>query len=453
VSSIDAAGRPAIWDRLTHFFRSHPTGLWFFFWGEFAERCSYYGMRAILLRYMAEEMGFGDEIALMGMSYFVAACYLLPLVGGYVADNFFGKYWTIVGFSIPYILGHVILGVEQKPYLIAALVLLAMGSGVIKPNISTLMGLTYDEQRPGQKKLRSDAFAIFYGAINVGAALSSFAMPWLRTHHGYRIAFLFPAALMVVSFIIFASGKRYYGIEPPKRDKTEAERREQWIVLRRIFGLFLVITFFWVIFDQAESTWTLFARDHLDLQIFGIQVESDQIQGLNPVLIVLLLPPITILWHVLSARGYELRATDKMFVGFVLTLTTMGVMATAGFLTSGGHRVSILWEVGAYILITCAEVCISVVGLELAFTAAPESLKSFVTACWLVTVFFGNMLNAQMTPLYSKSWMQPGWYFSILTLLAAVITVAFYFVARRFNIGMAEWEASQEHLETETQKL
>ena len=419
----------------------HPVGLWFFFWGEFAERCSYCGMRAILLRYMAEQLGFGDAIASVGMSYFVAACYLLPLVGGYVADNFFGKYWTIVGFSLPYILGHVILGIESTPYLIVALSLLAMGSGVIKPNISTLMGLTYDQQRPGQDKLRSDAFAIFYGAINVGAAISSFAMPAIRTRYSYQVAFLFPAALMVIAFLVFAAGKRFYGIEPPKTRKSEEEGREQWIVFRRIIGLFIVVTFFWTIFDQAESTWTLFARDHLNLDVFGYTIDSDQIQGLNPILIILLLPPITFLWHYLANRGVKLRATDKMAVGFVLTIITMGVLTIAGFYTAGGHKVSILWEGGAYVLITCAEVCISVVGLELAFTAAPTSMKSFVTACWLVTVFFGNILNAQVTPLYSKPWMQPGWYFGSLTVLMVLVTVAFHFVSKRFNKSLDEWQA------------
>ena len=104
-----------------------------------------------------------------------------------------------------------------------------MGSGVIKPNISTLMGLTYDQQRPGNLKLRSDAFAIFYGAINIGAAISSFAMPWLRDRWGYQIAFLFPAGLMAVALLIFASGKRFYAIETVGRRAapTPELRRER----------------------------------------------------------------------------------------------------------------------------------------------------------------------------------------------------------------------------------
>ncbi len=102
----------------------------------------------------------------MVSSYFMAACYLLPLLGGFVADNFFGKYRTIVYFSVPYIIGQVILGISalhNETCLYLSLGLLAMGSGVIKPNISTLMGLTYDQRRPGKSKLRSDAFAMFYG--------------------------------------------------------------------------------------------------------------------------------------------------------------------------------------------------------------------------------------------------------------------------------------------------
>src|SRR4029077_15214019 len=182
----------------------HPPGFWFFFWGELAERSSYYGMRAILLLYMIERLAFPKGSASQVMSYFIAACYFLPLVGGYLADNFFGKYWTIVGFSVPYILGHVILGFENPLCLFIALTLLAMGSGVIKPNISTLMGMTYDQQRPGQEQLRSTAFSMFYGAINIGAFVSTIAVPWIAKKYNYQLAFLFPAALMVVAFFIFA---------------------------------------------------------------------------------------------------------------------------------------------------------------------------------------------------------------------------------------------------------
>ena len=424
---------------------SHPPGFWFIFWGELAERSSYYGMRAILVLYMTQALKFPDNRASMVMSYFIAGCYLLPLVGGYLADNFFGKYWTIVAFSIPYILGHVILGIESTPFLVVALVLLAMGSGVIKPNISALMGMTYDQQRPGQEKLRSDAFAMYYGAINIGAALSSFAMPVIRTRWGYAIAFLFPAGLMAIAFAIFALGKPFYAREVITRTtKTPEERRQQRIVLGRILGLFLVVTFFWSIFDQAASTWTLFARDFLDLRLFGLTLEPDMVQAFNPLLIILLLPPVTMFWHFLARQGWELRATDKMMVGFLLTTLCMAVMSAAGFLSTPEAKVSVLWEIVAYIIITAAEICISVVGLELAFTAAPKTMKSFVTACWLLTVFFGNILNAQITQLYGR--IPPGRYFGLLTLIMIPVTIAFAIVAQRFNRESAAWKDEQRHL-------
>src|SRR5207247_1493410 len=131
----------------------------------------------------------------------------------FVADRYFGKYWTIVGFSLPYVLGHFVLGIENTAAMAIALVLLACGAGVIKPNISTLMGMTYDQKRPGQEKLRSAAFMWFYFAINVGAVLSTYFVPQIRDRWGYAIAFQFPAWLMVGALFVFATGKKHYAVE------------------------------------------------------------------------------------------------------------------------------------------------------------------------------------------------------------------------------------------------
>jgi len=412
---------------------SHPVAFWFFFWGELAERSSYYGMRAILATYMTDKLGFAKDDASSAMHTFMAACYLLPLVGGWVADKFLGKYWTIVAFSIPYILGHVILGVESVPFLVTALSLLAMGAGVIKPNISTLMGMTYDQQRPLQEKLRSDAFAMFYGAINIGAFVSTIAVPWIAKEYSYQLAFLFPAALMVVAFFIFAMGKKHYAVETiSRRVKTPDERAAQRAVLVRISGIFTLVAFVWCVQDQSATTWTFFARDYLNLHLFGWELAPGMIQGANPALIVILLPFITWLWHYLDRRGIKIRPTDKMLIGFVLTTVTMGMMAAAGFVTSPDAKISVLWEVAAYVVITTAEACISVVGLELAFTAAPNQMKSFVTACWLLTVFAGDLLAAPLTRLYDES-MSPGPYFTLLTVMMLIVTVVFIPVASRFN--------------------
>lgn len=561
-SSAETAPTPAVADAIPAkggfiaFLRSHPTGFWFIFWGEFAERCSYYGMRAILATYMVDRLGFSEANASTYMAFFIAGCYFLPLFGGYIADNFLGKYNTIVAFSIPYILGHVILGIETPLFLVIALFLLAMGSGVIKPNISTLMGMTYDQKRPGQEQLRSTAFSMFYMAINIGAFISQLAIPWIRTASGsYFLAFLFPAGLMALAFLVFAAGKRFYAVEIITRKKSSPEDfMLQWQILGRIGGLFLLVMFFWAIFDQSASTWIFFARTYMDLTILpGLTADPEQIQALNPLLIVLLLPGVTYLWVALARRGVKVRATDKMIVGFVLTALAMTVMAipgyvagpveqvvalkeaapavqtaervqarhraearqrmadflvakvagernlsdpkelrktldelgllaftqealqrrealpttvasAAGLLASPGglvplsaaaattpprtlvdfvrpeNRVSVWWQMLAYLLITIAEILISVTGLELAFVAAPQSMKSFVTALWLLTVALANLLiNAPVTRLYST--MNPGTYFGMLAVTMLAVTVVFLWVARRFNQRLAEAEA------------
>ena len=458
----------------------HPKGFWFIFWGELAERCSYYGMRAILALYMVDRLGFSESNAALAMSIFIGASYFLPLIGGWVADNYIGKYWTIVGFSIPYVGGHLILGIESMPFLVGALSLLAMGTGVIKPNISTLMGMTYDQQRPGDQALRSDAFGIFYMSINIGAALSQTLLPYIRTGYGYRIAFAFPAALMALALVAFAAGKRHYAIDPVIKNEalTPEQRRSRQLilvlialvgailaavivtgtmlpaatmyvgvvgfvafatamsrVLGRLGAIFAVVTFFWAVFDQSASTWIFFANRDFNLNVGGWRIEPDAIQAINPILIIVLVPAFSILWRTFASRGLSFRATDKMQVGFVLTALCMFVMGIAGFVAAGGVKVSILWQVGAYILLTGAEVCISVVGLELAFAAAAPYMKSVVTACWYLCVSIANLcINAPITALYDK--MSPGWYFTMLTGMMIPVIVVFAVLAARFNEQM-----------------
>lgn len=596
----------------------HPKGFWFFFWGEFAERSSYYGMRAILALYMTERLGIDEGDSGTFMSLFIAACYFLPLLGGWLADNFFGKYWTIVGFSVPYVVGQFIVGIENKYVIVGALALLAMGSGVIKPNISTLMGMTYDQQRPGQEQLRSNAFSWFYLAINIGAFLSQLAVPWLRTAYSYQVAFMFPAGLMVVALAVFALGKPFYAKESIHRkvignkndsipdgrtitglpvhttivtpEEKAADRALKLQTLGRIGSLFLLIMFFWAIFDQSASTWIFFAKTYMDLNVFGIAVTADQVQSVNAFFIMTLLPLSVVYFNYRAKRGRHIKATSKMIVGFILTALSMVIMSAAGFLagqkqdavkitlkegeiilpmsevklsdikpsdgaatvrfpgsiettatdweydadkkkgtlsngvidfagkpiviengrinfeksasifTNGtvnppgsletklksgdypmgsdkltidkgnaasvktgekveapkdekppkvtferidwvkpNERVTVWWQVLAFLILTMAEILISVTGLELAFAAAPQTMKSFVTACWLVTVGMANLfINVPFTQLYPH--MTPGPYFALLAAALCIVAVAFIPVSARFNRGMAAAE-------------
>lgn len=499
------------------YLKQHPKGFWFIFWGEFAERCSFYGMRAILATYIAIQMGFGKDVGGMFYYFFIASCYLLPLAGGWIADNYFGKFNTIVWFSIPYILGHVILGFENSVCMFIALGLLAMGTGVTKPNISTLMGMTYDQQRPGKELLRSQAFSMFYMSINIGAALSQFCIPPIKNAHGYGVAFLFPAGLMVLAFILFASGKRYYAKEVIVRKKfTSEDYADMRRVLRKIGPVFLTVTFFWAIFDQSSGTWIYFGnvfQENFSIPLLG-DMDPERIQFFNPVFIVLFLPFVTYLFSVLDKKGIKVSATNKLMAGFFLTGVCMLIMAIpasmagpletmyvsgdlgkaesqavakvnqalpewydaanavlaganpmpmpAAVVTEAVHpqmgkklyvreenRQSLWWQGLAYLILTIAEILISVTGLEMAFVVAPARMKGFVTSLWLLTVFLGNAaLNAPLAWFYPR--MSPASYFLMLAGMMALVMLAFFFIARDYTRLVAQEEADKtlEHPKT-----
>src|SRR5262245_16586725 len=210
-AKVDAALQPAR-GGFIQYLRSHPTGFWFIFWGELAERCAYYGVRALFVVYMVEVLfaqSIPDESAREGWAQFVAfafkaACYLTPLIGGLIADRYLGKYWTIVSFAVPYVFGPILLGMPVAWVYYPGLGILAIGTGVIKPNISTLMGMTYDQKKPGQTQLRSDAFFMFYFAINLGSTFSYLVLPEISRHFGFEVAFAIPAALLRVAVGVFA---------------------------------------------------------------------------------------------------------------------------------------------------------------------------------------------------------------------------------------------------------
>ncbi len=414
--------------------KQHPRGFWFVFWGELAERASFYGMRTILALYLITVLGFERDSGASVMQFFIAACYVTPLIGGWLADRVLGRYKTILYFSVPYIVGHLILGgIESRPGLFVALVLLAFGSGSIKPNTSTLMGQIYESEK--KTSLLSEAFSYFYAAINIGAAGSSLLLPLVRDRYGYGVALAIPAALMAVAFLAFAAGKRHYPQEDvkAKAPKSAEQKAAERTTLRRVSEVFLLISVFWLVYDQSVSTWIYFAKDHCDLTLFpGFDVTPDQIQGLNPVLIVLLTPVFNLLWQALKRRrGNDVPDTRKMLLGFFIVFICMVVMAAAGFLAGDG-KVSIWWLLIATLIITMAELCISVIGLEFAFRQAAPGTKSVVTAAFLLTVTIGNFLGGFIDRLYGTS-LQPGAYFALQAGIVGVASVIFLMLSPRFE--------------------
>jgi POT family proton-dependent oligopeptide transporter len=458
---------------------THPKGFFFIFWGEFAERCCYYGMRAILPLYLTKILLFEDTQANEIYAYFKAACYLLPLLGGFLADRYFGKYWTIVGFSVFYVIGLFILAVPHQTALLIALALMALGSGVIKPNISTLMGLTYDQKRPGQLRLRSAAFQWFYFSVNVGALVSLFALPKIRDAVanrsenptlGYQTAFTVAAILMVIALTIFAIGKKHYAVEViERRPSTPEERRQKWQTLSTLFGIFALMSFFWMAYEQNDSLWVFFARDNmtidaeqkqapLNLGFTSMQFSPDGYQFINALCVLLFIPIINMGFAKADPQGTRIRPTHKMFAGFIITAAASGVMALAARSAGGTGTVSPWWLVIAYVVLTLGEVLVYGTGLELSFAAAPATMKSFVTACFLLTNTFGNLLASQYGKFFNRdltvekkgdsalvgwvrqklldadiTYVSPHAFFLTTMGIVLAASVVFYFVGRRFN--------------------
>jgi POT family proton-dependent oligopeptide transporter len=410
-------------------FRAHPRGFWFVFWGELAERASFYGMRTVLALYLLDVMRFEPAGAASVMTLFLAAAYLTPVLGGYIADRFLGRFGTIAAFALPYLAGHLVLAaVPTRTGLGVALMLLALGSGAIKPNTSTLMGMIYEAEK--KTALLGRAFSYFYAAINVGSALTSLGLPLVRVAYGYTTALLLPAVLMAVSFVLFVAGRRHYPAEPPRRAPTADERTAARTSIRTLAPLFGLIAVFWFVYDQTASTWIFFARDFADLGLWGsISITPDQIQGTNPVFILVLTPIFNRLWSWLEARrGTAVPDTRKMRYGFWIVVFAMAGMAVAGMGAASG-KVSAWWLLLATFVITLAELCISVVGLELAFRRAAPGTRSAITGAFLATTFVGDLFGGMFAQLYGR--VSPGVYFLLQAVIAAAAALVFGWIAKR----------------------
>jgi POT family proton-dependent oligopeptide transporter len=415
----------------------HPTGFWFVFFGELAERASYYGMRTLLALYMIDVLHYSEAAGTTVMKAFMALCYLTPFFGGWVAERYLGRYKTIVYYSLPYILGHLILGgIQNTPGLFVALTLLALGSGAIKPNTSVLMGQIYDAEK--KETLLNEAFSLDYAAVNVGAALSAFALPLVVQAQGgkYGLALMIPAVLMAAAFGVFAFGRRWYPSENVRAlpSKTPQQREAERRTLRRIAGVFAAIAIFWLIYDQNADTWIYFAQSHTDLHLFGgVSLTSNQMQALNPVFIVLLTPVFNFIWNQMKKHrtGREVPDTTKMLVGYTIVVVTSLIMAYAAWLARNGV-VTVWWVILATFIVTLAELCISPVGMEFAYRQAAPGTKSVVTAAFWMMVFVGDSLGLLLAPFYEKQ-LTPAPYFGLLAVIMTLTAFAFIPISRRFQ--------------------
>jgi POT family proton-dependent oligopeptide transporter len=274
---------------------------------EACERFSFYGMASILVLYMNEHLLYPERDAKAYYHLFIMATYLTPLVGGWLADRFFGRYGTILWISLAYVLGHAVLATwETRTGLLVGLGLVAAGAGGIKPCVSAFVG---DQFGAGERTLLQRIYGWFYWIINLGSFTSKILVPVLLLWRGPRLAFALPGVLMAVALAVFWAGRRHYVVALPSgpnphgllrvvghavrrlgtgapgqhwldgaRDRHPEEAIQGAKAVFRIMGVFAAVTLFWALFDQKGSSWVFQAR-HLDLTLFGHTYSPAQLQA------------------------------------------------------------------------------------------------------------------------------------------------------------------------------
>jgi POT family proton-dependent oligopeptide transporter len=419
----------------------HPKGLYLLFFTEMWERFSYYGMRAILMLYMTKlwmENGLNIEESTASLiyGYFTGFVYLTPIIGGWIADNYLGQRKAITIGGITMFVGQLVLfSINTHFGLALGLILLILGNGMFKPNISTMVGQLY---RPNDNR-RDSAFSIFYMGINLGALIAPIVIAILTDDlfatkgsngeiisYGYKYGFLAAAIGMAIGQLLFNWLSSKYlleiGVEPGAKkkdlsaDNSEVEKAtkkpltfEEKQRITVIFILTFFVIFFWAGFEQAGSSMTLYTDKYIDRHFFGWEIPTAIFQSVNPLFIVLLGPIFAWFWN--SKIGNKLTTPVKMSLGMILLGIGFLFMLFATFdvQTSGSgnsevvtQKAALVWLVMTYFFHTIGELCLSPVGLSVVTKLAPLKLASMLMGVWMLSSFVANIMGGYIAMYVEK---------------------------------------------------
>lgn len=483
---------------------------------EGCERFSFYGMRNILTVFLvtsllqhlpeADRAGAAKHV----FHTFVIGVYFFPLLGGWLADRFLGKYHTIFWLSLVYCAGHLCLALfeSSRPGFYTGLCLIALGSGGIKPCVAAFVGDQFDQTNKHRAKLVFDAF---YWIINFGSFFASLLMPIFLRNFGGAVAFGIPGALMFLATLILWLGRKRYVFVPPAPPDPHSFLRVArtalvsgrpglalaavgmvvalvafmfvpsfgfvvsfcsalvaliafggagvWLQLEnargrhpdeavegvraglRVLVLFFLVTPFWSLFDQKASTWVLQA----DAMTKPSWFQSSQMQALNPLLVMLLIPfNNLVLYPALKRLGLEMTALRRMTAGIAFSGLAWIVVGGMQVVLDGGHAFSITWQVLPYALLTLGEVLVSATGLEFAYSQSPPAIKGALMAFWNLSVTVGNLWvlvvnaavkNVTVTDfIASTGFGVTAFQMFFFAVFAFVAALAFGFVAKSYQV-------------------
>ena len=380
----------------------HPRGLPTLFLTEMWERFSYYGMRALLVLYMTQALHFADGKALSIYGYYTSAAYFMPLLGGWLADRFFGARRAVFIGGVIIAGGHFSLALSPLPFFYTGLALVAIGTGLLKPNVSTMVGDLYQPEDPR----RDSGFSLFYMGINLGAFIAPLVCGYLGQKVNWHYGFAAAGIGMIMGLLQFVfSGNRLANIG---ERKTKAEGKDLATVPVRltrvevkrlaVIGiLFFFSIVFWMAFEQSGSSLTLFADRLTRNSLFGYQFPSTWFQSVQPICLLLLAPVFAQLW--LRMRDQQPSSPRKFTFGLLFVGFGFVVLVYASTLTGTGH-VSPLWLIVLYLLHTVGELCLSPVGLSTVTRLAPAKMVGLMMGVWFLSISIGSFLAGKVAGFF-----------------------------------------------------
>jgi len=413
--------------------RRFPPAVRYILGNEACERFSFYGMSTILVPYMQQFLGWQRNRAEGVYHDFVAAAYAMTVLGAWLSDRFFGRYRTILWLSYGYVAGHATLAAmdvapgARATLLFLGMTLIVVGQAGVKPNLSAFVG---DQFRQDQGGLLDRVYSLFYVAINIGSAASQIATPWLLAGCAFGAmklcertavawAFGVPGILMALALIIFFAGSRLYVKVPPAgrnpnsflrvlwtriRLGEEAARRkhgEQEVAgMRSVFRIALVFAptiTFWALYFQYGSSWFNQA-EQMNRNVFGWQMESAQMEALNAILILLMVPLFAyVVYPMLERMGLRPTLLRRMTAGMFVAAPAFLSAAMIQTWIEAGRTPHIAWQSIQYVIIAVAETLVSVTSLEFAYTQAPKRMKGVIMSMYTLSIGAGSKLTSLVT--------------------------------------------------------
>jgi POT family proton-dependent oligopeptide transporter len=378
------------------------------------ERFSYYGMRAFLILYMTASianggLGFDDRHAATVYGNYVGSVWLTPILGGLIADRLLGQYRSVLLGGTIIALGHFTLAFKSLSTFYAGLVLIVIGTGLLKPNVSTIVGSLYDE---GDAR-RDAGFSVFYMGINLGAFIGPLIAGGLAQKVNWHLGFAMAGFGMVAGVIQYVVGRRH--IEPglvrlaarskpatPVAGAGGGFSAEEWKRIAVIFVLFVFASIFWGAYEQAGSTLNLFGDRYTNNTLFGFAYPSSWYISVQALFVIALSPLFGWIWFRLGKRQPSVPAKFTLallFAGLAfLLLVPAGSIAQSG----AGIKVSPLWLVGAYFIEEWGELCLSPVGLSAVTKLAPVRIVSLMMGVFFLSNSLGNKLAGWTAGFFSS---------------------------------------------------